>query len=297
MTSMRLICWNMGYKAASWECLAANEVQADVALVQEGCNPPAHLGSHVVIGPEEHWNPETWNGCWWKGLFPRLCDRRTMVTKLSDRAQVEWFKQVGPISGVKEDMIAVSGICTIAAARVVPLDSGTKPFIAVSMYARWIAPHPSAARKFKVGYPDGSAHRIISDLSAFIGDVDPSTHRLLVAGDLNMIYQSSDHDPLAIDERCDGVFERMKVIGLELVGPQFPAGRRADRTPMAYHEPPDSKNVPTYYTTGESPETATRQLDYVFASRGFHKSVRARAVNGVHEWGPSDHCRILIDVD
>ena len=56
-------------------------------------------------------------------------------------------------------------------------------------------------------------------------------------------------------------------------------------------------SVWTYYTRGESPRTATRQLDYVFASRGFHESVRARALNEVNEWGPSDHCRMLIEVD
>ena len=29
-------------------------------------------------------------------------------------------------------------------------------------------------------------------------------------------------------------------------------------------------NVPTYHTTRRSPATAENQLDYVFASRGFH---------------------------
>ena len=268
----------------------------DVALVQEACRVPDEVLSDIDTGPREHWDASVWNSCWWVGRFPHLVDRQTMIVKRkSSGVCVEWFNQVGPISGVNSDEIAVSGIGTIAAARVIPPTG--EPFIAVSMYARWIEPHPSAARKFKVGYPDGSAHRIISDLSAFIGDVDPSSHRLLVAGDLNMIYRSSDHDPQAIDERCAGVFERMKAIGLELVGPQYPAGRMAGCTPTAYHEPPDSKNIPTYYTTKESPEKATRQLDYVFASRGFHKNVRARALNGIHEWGPSDHCRILIEVD
>ena len=27
-----------------------------------------------------------------------------------------------------------------------------------------------------------------------------------------------------------------------------------------------------------------RQLDYAFASRGFHERVRIHALNGVHEW-------------
>ena len=58
-----------------------------------------------------------------------------MVVKLSDRVEVEWFKQVSPISVTAEDEIAVSGIGTIAAARIIPRDA--EPFIAVSMYGRW----------------------------------------------------------------------------------------------------------------------------------------------------------------
>ena len=109
-----------------------------------------------------------------------------MVVNLSDRVDVEWFRQVGPIGEPTEDEIAVSGIGTITAARITPQDS--PPFIAVSMYARWIRPHPSTKSGWRVGYQDGSAHRIISDLSAFIGSADPPTHRILAAGDLNMIY-------------------------------------------------------------------------------------------------------------
>ena len=54
--------------------------------------------------------------------------------------------------------------------------------------------------------------------------------------------------------------------------------------------------MPTYYTTTQSPATAQNQMDYVFASRGFHESVEVRALNGVEEWGASDHCRLLINV-
>ena len=43
-------------------------------------------------------------------------------------------------------------------------------------------------------------------------------------------------------------------------------------------------------------ETAQNQLDYVFASRGFHEGVKVRALNSADEWGASDHCRLLIDV-
>ena len=104
---------------------------------------------------------------------------------------MEWFKQVSPISEVRADEIAVSGIGTVAAARVIPLDSDTQPFIVVSMYARWMRPHPSTGSSWRVGTPDASAHRIISDLSAFVGDTDPASHRIIAAGDLNMVTAAS----------------------------------------------------------------------------------------------------------
>ena len=83
----------------------------------------------------------------------------------------------------------MSGIGTIAAANVVP---GNRPpdesYFVVSKYARWMMPHPIAGSPWSVGASDVSAHRIVSGLSAFIGHVDPSKHRILADGDLNIIY-------------------------------------------------------------------------------------------------------------
>ena len=63
--------------------------------------------------------------------------------------------------------------------------------------------------------------------------------------------------------------------------------------------PPDvpsaTKNVPTYHAKG-GPAAAVNQLDYAFASRGFHQRVSVRAMNDVEEWGPSDHCRLVMEV-
>ena len=216
-----------------------------------------------------------------------------MVVRLSDRVRVEWFKQVSPISETAGDEIAVSGIGTIAAARVTPQDA--PPFVAVSMYARWIKPHPSTDSKWGVGYADGSAHRIISDLSAFIGSTDPATHRILAAGDLNMIYGATDNNPLALPARDRTVTDRMNALGMEFLGPQHPqGGRQARPTPQGL--PPDSLNVPTYHTTTKTPATAENQLDYAFASRGFHTAVTVQALNDPDQWGPSDHCRLLIQI-
>ncbi len=113
-----------------------------------------------------------------------------MVVRLSDRVDVEWFNQISPVAqGAEPDEIGVSGIGTIAAARVTPRDGSIEPFIAISMYGRWIASHPSVETTWDVGYADASVHRIISDLSTFIGHENPRTHRILAAGDLNVTYR------------------------------------------------------------------------------------------------------------
>ena len=209
---------------------------------------------------------------------------------------VEWFKQVGPIGWPEQDEIAVSGIGTITAARIAPRDGSTDPFIAISMYGRWIGSHPSVKTTWRFGYADASVHRITSDLSTFIGHENSQTHRILAAGDLNILHGYGDGGrPPYWDARYRSVFERMAAIGMEFVGPQAPDGRQAET--LATHEPEDSRNVVTFYLPGRNPTTASNnQLDYVFASRGFHESVNVRAMNGVEEWGASDHCRLLIEV-
>ena len=273
-----VVSWNIDKQKQPWRDLL--QMDADIALLQEAGRIPPEVADSVSIGAHEPWNRS-------------LYDRFPAVVKLSDRVEVEWFEQTAPISETKPNQIAVSGIGTVAAARVTPPDG--LPFIAVSMYARWIKPHPSTGSKWQVGHSDGSAHRIISDLSAFIGSTDPSTHRILAAGDLNFIHGVTDEDPLELPARSRTVMSRMDALGMEFLGPQHPNGRQADPTPLGL--PPDTRNVPTYYTRAQNPETAQKQFDYVFASRGFHESVRVRALNSVQDWGPSDHCRLLIEVE
>lgn len=55
------------------------------------------------------------------------------MLKLSDRVRAEWFRQTIPTRWVEADEIAVSGVGTVAVAKVIPLDDG-EPFIAASMY-------------------------------------------------------------------------------------------------------------------------------------------------------------------
>ena len=292
--AVTVVSWNVAKKHEPWRQLL--RMNADVALLQEAGQVPSDVADKVDTGPVEHWDSHVWNSHWYEGRFKKLFDRWPMVVKLSDRVEVEWFKQVSPIGWTEQDEVAVSGIGTIAAARVTPRDGSTEPFIAVSMYARWIGSHPSVKTAWSVGYADSSVHRIISDLSAFIGHENPQTHRILAAGDLNIAHGYGDGgSPPYWEARYRSVFERMATIGLEFIGPQAPNGRQAE-TP-ATGEPEDSRNVVTYYLPGKNPKTASNnQLDYAFASRGFHESVTVRAMNSVEEWGASDHCRLLIEI-
>ncbi len=253
-------------------------MDADVALLQEAGLMPEEVADKVEIDSVNR--PD------------HLCDRWPMVVKLPDRVEVEWFKPVSPMMRPEADEIPVSDVSTIAAARVNP--QGVEPFIVVSMYARWVMPHSSTDTKWGVGHSDGSAHRILSDLSAFIGSTDPSTHRILAAGDLNMFYGATEDNRLALAARDGTVFDRMAALGLEFLGPQYPDGRQASPTPHGLE--PNTKNVPTYHTARKSPETAENQLDYVFASRCFHEEVTVQAMNSPEEWGSSDHCRFWIEV-
>ena len=99
---------------------------------------------------------------------------------------------------------------------------------------------------------------------------------------------------LSWPRRERSVWDRFEALGLEFLGPQAPNGRPA-ASPQP-DVPGDTRNVPTYRTTKQSPGGANRQLDYAFASRGFHDSIKVRALNGIDEWGSSDHCRLLIEI-
>jgi hypothetical protein len=276
---IRVVSWNVGKRSEPWRELErmARDGEADLALLQEAGRPPEEVVDRVGYEDRVFWSRH-------------LYDRWPLVVRLSDRITVEPYRQVPPSSELAEDQIGVSGIGTIAAGRVIPRDSDAAAFVAVSVYASWLTLHPSA--KGSWAYADASAHRILSDLSAFIGH-SPSEHRILAAGDLNMFYGATG-SRLSMPERERTVWGRMEVLGLEFLGPQAPHGRSAASAPDDV--PPDTKNVPTFYRSGE-PEAAVNQLDYAFASRGFHKSVSVRAMNDAAEWGPSDHCRLMIEVD
>ena len=286
---IKVVSWNIFKRRKPWCELAkmAQNGEADVALLQEAGKPPDDLSHPIRYGDDEFWKHRLHDD---RPLYDRWC----LVVQLSDRVNVEWFRSVPPISELGEHDFPVSGIGSVAAAKVTPRGgTDNEAFIAVSMYARWMKPHPSTRTRWQVGASDVSAHRILSDLSTFIGHEDPARHRILAAGDLNMIYGATGNR-LALPTREKTVWDRMTALGLQFLGPQAPDGWQPSmRQPDV---PPDTKNVPTWVQTGHSPEEADRQFDYAIASRGFHERVKVRALNGLDEWGPSDHCRLVIEV-
>lgn len=287
---VKIVCWNINRSLDAYPKL--QEMDADVALLQE-VGPGAADEMKGALGGNEHWNDHPdWNKHhgW------------SAVLKLSDRVKVRWFRPISLMATEeKRNQIAVSDLPTLAAARVTPVTDGKpsgEPFIVVSMYARWYRPHPLADNKYE--YSDASVHRIISDLTAFIGGW-PKEPRIIAAGDLNTIYGATECSELETPIRAQTIFDRMSAIGMEFVGPRAgDGGRRAD--PPTNDVSPHTCNVPTYLTPQQMKDMkengvlSGNQLDYVFASRGFHERVRVHAMNRTRdEWGPSDHCRIVIE--
>jgi endonuclease/exonuclease/phosphatase family metal-dependent hydrolase len=152
--------------------------------------------------------------------------------------------------------------------------------------------------------PYGSARRMRWHMGRRVRTLDPLRPLraavaprcgVVVAGDLNILYRYGEHGDANFTSRYATVFDRADALGLSFLGPQAPNGRRADPRPSEL--PPDSRCVPTFHHSRQSPLTATRQLDFVFASKPIAQLVRVRAINDPAEWGASDHCRLLIDVD
>jgi len=269
---VKIIAWNIAQRAEAWRLLAGSD--ADVALLQEAKEPPADVAAKVSIDP----------AAWGTGASRGW---RAAIVKLSDRVQVAWI-DAKPLTEATGGKLGVSRPGTLAAAIVTP--SSGEPFIAVSVYGAWENPHSMTKSDFI--YADASVHRLISDLSVFASK--KSRQNILIAGDLNILYGYGEHGDVYWAGRYEMVFSRMAALGFKFVGPQAPNGRQAEPWPAEL--PRTSKNVPTYYRPGQSREACTRQLDFVFASGKLAERVRVRALNEPHEWGPSDHCRVEIEV-
>ena len=272
---VKIISWNIAGRKEPWRELIDSD--ADIALLQEAREPPSDVAEQIGIDPAP-WRTE---GAGKNRLW------RTAVIKLSDHVDIQWYEAMS-LPEAHTGQLGVSRPGTLAAATVTP--SSGEPFIVISMYALWENPHNDTGSKNI--YADASAHRLISDLSIFIGS--QTRHRILAAGDLNILHGYGEGGSPYWGERYGTIFSRMSAIGLPFVGPQAPYGRRAE--PWPDELPRESNDVPTFRTNKMIPATATRQLDFVFASKGLGDDIHVRALNESEEWGPSDHCRLVVDV-
>lgn len=272
---VKLINWNIARRDDAWRSLL--ETDADIALLQEAAAPPADVAERLEVDPAP-WRTAGagMNRPW-----------RTAVVKLSSRIGVQWLEPKAVADALPGEL-AVSRCGTLAAAVVTP--SAGAPFVVVSMYAPWEKPHATTGSDWI--YADGSVHRLISDLSALVGQ--QTGHRVIAAGDLNILHGYGEGGSAYWASRYATVFARMTALGLSFVGPQAPAGRQAQ--PWPEELPVESANVPTYHTRHQTPATATRQLDFVFASTGLAAHLRVYALNEIDHWGPSDHCRVVIEL-
>lgn len=270
---MIIYSWNICRSSDAWRELARSD--GDVALVQEAVAPPADLDLEV---DEASWATAG------AGL-----DRpwRTAVARLSDRVSIR-ARPCRPISEAEMGQLVSCRAGTMSVADVeVP---GAEPITLVSMYAAWEKPAAETGSAWIVA--DASAHRLISDLSLLIGR--QCGHRVIAAGDLNLLYGYGENGSAYWARRYMTVFDRMEALGLRFVGPQSPGGAQADPWPAEL--PKHSKNVPTFRTRRADPSTATRQLDFVFASESLAGRVDVTALNRADEWGSSDHCRIRVEL-
>lgn len=274
-TPLRIVSWNMGHLEGCWRFLV--EQDYDVALLQEAGPPPADLAGRV----------HTSGAPWTLGGHGLKRAWRSAVVRLSDRVEVRWLP-VAPIDAADVSTFAVSRTGSLEVAEVIWKDGGQKLWVA-SLYSAWEVPMHDAERRHI--YADASAHRLISDLSALIDS--EARPRLVAAGDLNLLRGYGEDGSPLWKARYDTVFARMEAIGMPCVGPDLPESAEL-RAAAPAERPATSRTVPTFRTRIADPASATRQLDFVFASRALASGVHARAIDNPEAWGPSDHCRIEI---
>jgi hypothetical protein len=272
---MRLLSWNMAHREVHWRDVTADG-EVDVALLQEAVPPPAGAVHETVPALSERWVTA--------GGDRPFC---AAIARLSERVNLKPIP-TRRLGDAGPDELAVSLPGTLTAAEVT--EASGERIIVASIYGAWASPIPW--RQGSWIYADASVHQLISDLSALVAS--QRGHKILVAGDLNVLYGHGEHGSDYWRARYETVFTRMTAIGLPFVGPQHPNGEQC--TPWPAERPTNSKNVPTFRTRKTDPSSATRQLDFVFASMDLVERLRVRACNAADGWGPSDHCRIEIEL-
>jgi len=283
---LRVVSWNIHQLDEPWRDVASDP-SLDIALLQEAKPPPADVKYEVVPARGANWKMPRYRRAF-RTAVVRLSDRVSMkgrpTTALAQTTELTADKPAETHS--LEMGVSVPGTLTVA-----DVAWGKEVFTCVSVYAVWQSVVSAAKRPGIIA--DASAHRIISDVSTLIAHKGP--HRIIVAGDWNLMFGYGDYGNEYWASRYATVFDRLKALGFRFVGPQAPNGRQAE--PWPNELPKASLNVPTFHHSRQKPATATRQLDYVFATEGIADRLSVRALNDLADWGPSDHCRVVIEVN
>lgn len=276
--TIRLLSWNLGAggpgpKATWGDVVAQGAGGVDAAMLQEAPNPLGTIAApSTVPSPGSRW-----------GIGMNRA--QAAVAVLSERVEITPVP-TQPLGFDGPLELGVSRPGTIAVARLKVRSTGEEILLA-SIYAQWEGPMVGGTSIFA----DASMHRILSDLSPLLSWAELP---MIVAGDFNTVLGADlGHYGGNWPMRDASVFARFEALGLRLAGPQGPAGGvQADPHPVEL--PPGSGNVPTF---GATPPARSRQLDYCFASAEIVDRLNVVALNGIDEWGPSDHCRVVIDLE
>lgn len=267
---LRILSWNIARSQRAWTELADSNV--DIALLQEAVPPEAEVHATIPNGSED------WSTA---GGSRNFCAAVAHINANIEVARIETV----PLEEAAVGKLAVSRRGSIAAATVSL--SGEDPITLVSWYAAW---EKDIAHKWP--YADASVHRLISDISQLIST--QRSHRIIIAGDINILHGYGESGNRYWGERYASVFARMEALGVPFVGPQYPNGMQP--SPLPTEMPDGCLDVPTFRSKRTESSSATRQMDFVFASRSLHSRLNVTARNGEDEWGPSDHCRVLIEM-
>lgn len=271
---MRIVSWNIAHRPDLWSSVW--DLKADVALLQEATEPTVHRDRVLPKSTAK-----------WSTLGMRDRAWRTAVVSLKDDVSLSEHALFG-VHEESESGLLVSrpGTLTVADMMV-----GGEPVLRLaSMYGVW---ETTPGGEDRYIWADAAVHRLLSDLSQLVTGRS-SDVPLVAAGDLNILFGYGEEGNDYWARRYQTVFDRAEAMGLELVGPRAPFGRQADPWPREL--PAGSLNVPTFHTSRQTPATATRQLDYVFVSSRIADRVQVRALNEPDQWGPSDHCQVLIEI-
>ena len=265
---MKIVCWNMAHRLKPWRSLL-DMPGVDVGLLQEAAQIPEDLRERVSVD----------KGLWDSAPGPRS-GFPSVVARLSDDVKVCPIEILAIADAGRHDFYA-SEWGTLAAATVKPAGGG-ESITVISMaagYNRFTHESGSPSRSETIG----SVHRLISDLSRLVG----KRSRVIAAGDwtINQGW-SSQSNPVwnrreALHFRT--AFDRMSALGFCHL---MPEGCKNDRA-----------GTISYMPIRATPAQAWAQLDFVFATVNIADRLSVRALNRPDHWGPSDHCRIVIDID